>query len=131
MKIQKCKQKRKREWSEATKTRIAAALGMSALVSLTACTKSSVSGNAVETSPAPSIANKTVEASPNNTTSGESQSIATSEETSAKTGTTTETALSSSSELSSSSMEDPGPTAGIPYYDYEQEKQLQQQEQQQ
>ncbi|MBQ2559657.1 MAG: hypothetical protein II565_03555 [Fibrobacter sp.] len=130
MKIQKCKQKRKREWSEATKTRIAAALGMSALVSLTACTKSSVSGNAVETSPAPSIANKTVEVAPGNTTSGESQSIATAVETSAKTGTTA-SPLSSSSELSSSSMEDPGPTAGIPYYDYEQEKQLQQQEQQQ
>ena len=124
MKIQKCMQKRNHEWSEATKTRIAAALGMSALVSLTACTKSSVSEGAVETAPSPSISNKIVDVSPNNTISDESsQKVATEAAIYAKTGTSTDTTFSSSSALSSSSEEDPGPTAGVPYYDYEQEQQ--------
>ena len=116
MKIEKSKLIKNREWSETTRTRLAAALGISALVSLTSCTKASAPGN-LETSPEPSITSETAGEAPSTPLPAQ-QSEA---------GTTAETPLSSSS-ISSSSEEDPGPTAGMPYYDYEEERQRQQQD---
>ena len=118
MKIQKSKLIRNREWSETTKARLAAALGISALVSLTSCTKAPAPGN-LETSPEPSVTSEAAGETPSNPLPAQ-QSEA---------GTTTETQLSSSS-FSSSSEEDPGPTAGMPYYDYEEEQRIKQQQQQ-
>ncbi|MBR6453240.1 MAG: hypothetical protein IKS97_01460 [Fibrobacter sp.] len=118
MKIQKSKLKQNREWSETTKARLAAALGISALVSLTSCTKAPAPGN-LETSPEPSVTSEAAGETPSNPLPAQ-QSEA---------GTTTETQLSSSS-ISSSSEEDPGPTAGMPYYDYEEEQRIKQQQQQ-
>ena len=108
MKIEKSKLIRNREWSEATRMRLAAALGISALVSLTSCTKAPAPGSDFETAPEPSTTSKAIEETPS-----ETATQAKAEPTAA-----TETQESSSSTLSSSSMEeDPGPTAGIPYYD--------------
>ena len=118
MKIQKSKLKQNREWSETTKARLAAALGISALVSLTSCTKAPAPGN-LETSPEPSVTSEAAGETPSNPLPAQ-QSEA---------GTATETQLSSSS-ISSSSEEDPGPTAGMPYYDYEEEQRIKQQQQQ-
>jgi len=118
MKIQKSKLKQNREWSETTKARLAAALGISALVSLTSCTKAPAPGN-LETSPEPSVTSEAAGETPSNPLPAQ-QSEA---------GAATETPLSSSS-ISSSSEEDPGPTAGMPYYDYEEEQRLKQQQQQ-
>lgn len=118
MKIEKSKLIKNREWSETTKARLAAALGISALVSLTSCTKAPAPGN-LKTSPEPSVTSEAAEETPSNPLPAQ-QSEA---------GATTETPLSSSS-ISSSSEEDPGPTAGMPYYDYEEEQQRQQQESQ-
>jgi cytoskeletal protein RodZ len=118
MKIQKSKLKQNREWSETTKARLAAALGISALVSLTSCTKAPAPGN-LETSPEQSVTSEAAGETPSNPLPAQ-QSEA---------GATTEAPLSSSS-ISSSSEEDPGPTAGMPYYDYEEEQRLKQQQQQ-
>jgi hypothetical protein len=117
MKIQKSKLKQNREWSETTKARLAAALGISALVSLTSCTKAPAPN--LETSPEPSVTSEAA---------GEPQSNPLPAQQS-EAGATTETPLSSSS-ISSSSEEDPGPTAGMPYYDYEEEQRIKQQQQQ-
>ena len=119
MKIQKSKLIRNREWSEATRMRLAAALGISALVSLTSCTKAPAPGSDFETAPEPSATSEAAGETPSNPLPAQ-QSEA---------GTTTETQLSSSS-ISSSSEEDPGPTAGMPYYDYEEEQRIKQQQQQ-
>ncbi len=117
MKIEKSKLIKNREWSEATRTRLATALGISALVSLTSCTKAPAPG--LEASPEPSVTSEAAGETPSNPLPAQ-QSEA---------GTTAETQLSSSS-ISSSSEEDPGPTAGMPYYDYEEEQRRQQQESQ-
>ena len=45
MNIRKCKVEKNREWSASTQKRLAAALGVSALVSLTACDPVSTSGS--------------------------------------------------------------------------------------
>ena len=117
MKIEKSKLIKNREWSEATRTRLAAALGISALVSLTSCIKAPAPG--LEASPEPPVTSETAGEAPNAPLPAQqSEAVA-----------TTETQLSSSS-ISSSSEEDPGPTAGMPYYDYEEEQQRQQQESQ-
>lgn len=118
MKIEKSKLIKNREWSETTKARLAAALGISALVSLTSCTKAPAPGN-LETSPEPPVTSETAGEAPNAPLPAQQSEAA----------TTAETQLSSSS-ISSSSEEDPGPTAGMPYYDYEEEQRIKQQEQQ-
>ncbi len=118
MKIEKSKLIKNREWSEATRTRLAAALGISALVSLTSCTKAPAPGN-LETSPEPSVTSEAAGEAPKAPLPAQQSEAA----------TTAETQLSSSS-ISSSSEEDPGPTAGMPYYDYEEEQRRQQQESQ-
>ena len=109
MKIEKSKLIRNREWSEATRMRLAAALGISALVSLTSCTKAPAPGSDFETAPEPSATSKAIEETPSETAT----------QAKAEPTASTETQESSNSTLSSSSIEEelPGPTAGIPYYD--------------
>lgn len=48
MNIKKCKVEKNREWSAATKTGLAAVLGISALISLSACETDGVSANGIE-----------------------------------------------------------------------------------